>query len=63
MGPLKIVAVVDRWSLFGGGRLLRFDCTYKTNLGLHVNVILITFYPDPYFVLIGLAPDLEVLKK
>jgi len=22
-----MVAVIDRWSLFGGGRLLRFDCT------------------------------------
>ncbi len=22
----KFVAVVDRWSLFGGGRLVRFDC-------------------------------------
>jgi hypothetical protein len=23
-----MVAVVDRWSLFGGGRWLRFDCIY-----------------------------------
>jgi len=28
---LKIVAVVDRWSLLGGGRWLRFDCIYKKN--------------------------------
>ena len=25
---VKIVVVVDRWSLFGGGRQLRFDCSF-----------------------------------
>ncbi len=25
----KIVVAVDKWSLFGGGRLHRFDCTFK----------------------------------
>ncbi len=30
------VVVVDRWSLFGGGRSHRFDCTYKRiTLGQH----------------------------
>jgi len=27
---LKMVVVVDRWSLLGGGRKIRFDCTLKT---------------------------------
>ncbi len=31
---VKIVVIVDRWSLFGGGRKLRFDCTLKKELSL-----------------------------
>ncbi len=27
-GDQKMVVVTDRWSLFGGGRQLRFDCFY-----------------------------------
>ncbi len=34
-----MVVVIGRWWLFGGGRLLRFDCILKSKIGSMMNAV------------------------
>ena len=44
------MVVVDRWSLFGGGRLLRFDCIF-------------IFHPFIYFRMLQIRNELKPVKN